>query len=278
MKTLSLSDVEHYRAAGYHFPGRALASDEAAAVRRQVEAHEAVHGPIKCVKPHLLFTWLDKVVRRPCLLDMVEDLIGPNIFCWGSSFFIKAARSPHFVTWHQDANYLGLQPNEMVTAWVALTPSNAGNGAMRVIPNTHKQAFQHRESYAKKNLLSRGQEIAVELDDAQAVMMVLQPGECSLHHSLLVHGSDPNPSADRRMGFVVRFIPTHVRQTKASRDSALLVRGEDTFNHFDHERSPEADFTDEVRAYHQSLAERTKQVVFAAASRDPDQSATGRFS
>jgi hypothetical protein len=277
MKRLSTEDVEHYREAGFHCPGRAMAAGEAAAVRGQVEAHEAAHGPIKFVKPHLLFTWLDRVVRNASLLDMVEDLIGPNIFCWGSTFFVKEARSPHFVTWHQDANYLGLQPNELVTAWVALTPSNASNGAMRVIPGTHKRAFDHKETFSEQNLLSRGQEIAVAVDEADAVMMVLQPGECSLHNALLVHGSDPNPSDDRRMGFVVRFIPTHVRQTKATRDSALLVRGVDEFNHFDHERSPAADYTAEVRAYHHALSERTKQVVFDAATRNAAQSATGRW-
>jgi hypothetical protein len=108
-------------------------------------------------------------------------------------------------------------------------------------------------------------------------MMVLQPGECSLPNALLVHGSDSNPSADRRMGFVVRFISTHVRQTKATRDGALLVCGVDEFKHFDHERSPAADYTAEVRAHHHALTERTKQMSFDLATRNAAQSATGRW-
>jgi len=189
MKRLSTEDVEHNRAAGFHCPGLAMAAGEAAAVRGQVEAHEAAHGPIKFGKPHLLFTWLDRVVRKASLLDMVEDLIGPNIFCWGSTFFVKEARSAHFVTWHQDANYLGLQPNELVTAWLALTPSNACNGAMRIIPGTHKRAFDHKETFSEQNLLSRRQEIAVAVDEAERLRA------CKRRSSLPRNSGSPSPMA-----------------------------------------------------------------------------------
>jgi len=93
------------------------------------------------------------------------------------------------------------------------------------------------------------------------VMMVLRPGEFSLHNTLLVHGSDPNPSDDRRIGFVARFIPTHVRQIQAGADTALLVRGVDDYHHFEHEISPDGDYTPGVRAYHAQLAQRRKGVV-----------------
>ena len=130
------------------------------------------------------------------ILDAVEDVIGPDILCWGSSFFIKEPRDPGFVSWHQDSTYWGLDPADIVTAWVALSDSTAANGAMRVIPDTQRlEQIAHRDTFAAENLLTRGQEIVVEVDESKAVMLALQPGEMSLHHVRLIHGSDPNPSA-----------------------------------------------------------------------------------
>ena len=111
---------------------------------------------------------------------------------------------------------------------MAFTDSTAANGAMRVIPASHKlDQVPHRDTFAAANLLSRGQEIMVDVDEREAAMLELAAGEMSLHHVRLIHGSDPNPSDDRRIGFAIRYIPTYVRQVAGSHDSATLVRGED---------------------------------------------------
>ncbi len=68
----------------------------------------------------------------------------------------------------------------------------------------------HRDTFAQDNLLTRGQEIMVEVDESGAVPLVLRPGEMSLHHVRLVHGSPPNPSGDRRIGFAIRYVRTRV--------------------------------------------------------------------
>ena len=162
------------------------------------------------------------------MLDAVEQVIGPNILVWGSSFFIKEPQNPSFVSWHQDSTYWGLEPADIVTAWVALSESIHENGAMRVIPGSHKlDQAPHRDTFAADNLLSRGQEIMVEVDESKAVELRLQPGEMSLHHVRLIHGSEPNPSTKRRIGFAIRYVPTYVRQAAGLRDSATLVRGVD---------------------------------------------------
>src|SRR5688500_8401957 len=104
MKMLSPAAVEHYRTHGYVAPIRVMSPDDATQIRRHLEAHESVHGTLKGPmrhKSHLLFTWLDGLIRHPAILDAVEDIIGPNILVWGSSFFIKEPRDPGFVSWHQ---------------------------------------------------------------------------------------------------------------------------------------------------------------------------------
>jgi non-haem Fe2+, alpha-ketoglutarate-dependent halogenase len=214
MTSLSAEAIRHYHEHGYHSPVRALSAAEAAELRRHLEEYEraggTLSGPLRH-KTHLLFTWLNDLIRRPSILDAVEDIIGPNILCWGTSFFIKEARTPSFVSWHQDSTYWGLEPPDIVTAWVAISESTLENGAMRVIPGTHiGDQVAHRDTFARDNMLSRGQEIAVEVDGSQAVDLVLQPGEMSLHHVRLIHGSEPNPSARRRIGFAIRYLPTHV--------------------------------------------------------------------
>jgi ectoine hydroxylase-related dioxygenase (phytanoyl-CoA dioxygenase family) len=98
--------------------------------------------------------------------------------------------------------------------------------------------------------LTRGQEIAVEVDESKAVMLSLQPGEMSVHHVRLIHGSDPNPSDKRRIGFAIRYLPTHVRQVVGTKDSATLVRGVDKFGNFEPEYAPDRDLSDAAVAFH----------------------------
>ena len=198
------------------------------------------------------FTWLDDLIRDPRILDAVEDLLGPDL-CWSSSFFIKEARDPAFVSWHQDSTYWGLSEPDVVTAWVALSESSIESGAMRMVPGTHTEQVAHRNTFAPDNLLSRGQEIMVEVDEARAVDVVLHPGEMSLHHVRMFHGSPPNRSADRRIGYAIRYIPTHVRQIAGAGDTATLVRGVDAYHHFLPEEPPAADLDPAARARHAAI-------------------------
>lgn len=265
-KLLSQAAVEAYRRDGYYSPIRVLSADDARSYRRALEAHEAQTGqPLQGNwrhKSHLLFTWVDELVHDPRIVDAVEDVIGPNILCWTTNFFIKEAANPGFVSWHQDSTYWGLDPDDVVTAWVAFTDVTPENGYMQFIPGSHKiDQLPHLDTFHKDNLLSRGQEIAVEVDKSKAVGIPLQAGEMSLHHIKLVHGSDPNRSGDRRIGLAIRYIPTYVRQTKV-RDSATLVRGVDTFGEFDLEPRPKGDLDAAALAAHADAVGRQVKALY----------------
>jgi hypothetical protein len=270
---LTEAQIRHYHEQGYLFPLRALTPEAAANYRRRLESFEAQGEDARQGlrhKPHLLFTFLDELVRHPGVLDAVEGVIGPNILCWASSFFTKEPHSANFISWHQDLTYWGLDPAEIVTAWIALSPSTVASGAMRVIPGTHTQeVVAHKDTFAEQNLLSRGQEIAVEVDESQAVDVVLQPGEMSLHHVKLFHGSNPNTSDDRRIGFAVRYLPTHVRQVVGEKDSALLVRGVDSYGYFEHETPPVADLDPAAIAQHKMIADRQLAILYRGTDRGP---------
>jgi len=265
-KALTEDQLAAYQRDGYLAPVPVMSEAAAKALRSTLETIEAgMGGPLRGDirhKAHLLFPFLADLIRHPAILDAIEDVLGPNLLCWNTNFFIKEAETPSFVSWHQDSTYWGLSAPDVCTAWVALTPSNLANGAMAVIPATHtRDQIPHRDTFDRHNLLTRGQEIAVEVDEGEAVPLVLKPGEMSLHHVRLVHGSPPNPSGDRRIGFAIRYIPTSLHQLEGS-DSATLVRGEDRFGHFELEPRPERDMQDDMLELHRRLTGRAAQILY----------------
>ena len=266
LKTLSEQQVKQYKQQGYLSKIKVLSAEQTHEIRQKLEAFEAQQGkPLNGSqrhKTHLLFTWLNELVRNSKILDAIEDLYGENILCWTTNFFIKEANDPGFVSWHQDSTYWGLSSPDVITAWIALSPSNHTNGAMAIIPGTHMlEQLPHRDSFAKNNLLTRGQEIAMAVNEAEAVTLELEPGEMSLHHVRIIHGSPPNPSADRRIGFAIRYIPTFVKQIEGD-DSATLVRGTDAYKTFTHEPRPTKDLDPEFVALHHSITEKSAKILY----------------
>lgn len=265
-KVLTPAEIARYDATGYHFPVDVLSPAEVGACRRQLEDYERRSGgPIQGGmrhRSHVLFPWINDLIRHPRILDAVEDVFGPNILCWNTSFFIKEARDPGFVSWHQDATYWGLSSPDVMTVWLALSPADKVSGCMKFIPGTHKTQVEHADTFHADNLLSRGQEIAVEVDEAEAVYAALKPGQASLHHVLLFHGSAPNRSDDRRIGLAIRYIPTHVKQAVGMRDWASLVRGVDTYKHFEPEPRPKSDLDPDALAFHRMVTDEQVKVLY----------------
>jgi len=194
---LSKDQVTAYRERGYHFPIEALSASEVAGFRRKLEDYEAESGgPIKAEmrhRSHVLFTWIDQMIRHPKILDAMEDLLGPNILCWNTSFFIKEAHDPGFVSWHQDATYWGLSSSDVATAWIAMSPANKVSGCMKFIAGTHQQQVQHEDTFDQNNLLTRGQEIAVDVDEAKGGLCGIEarPGFVSSRAAVPRVGAEP---------------------------------------------------------------------------------------
>lgn len=272
-KCLSEEAVAQYQSEGYYFPVPLLSAAEVGEIRCQLEAFEAEQGhPLEGGQrshAHLLFPWLDDLVRHPRILDAVEDLIGPDILCWGSIFWTKEAHSASFVSWHQDITYWGLTDGDVVNIWVALSPANEESGCMSVLPGSHlKPPLPHDDRYHQDNMLTRGQEIAVEVDPSKTVPMALQPGEMSLHDVRLAHGSGPNHSDDRRIGFSIQYTPTCARQSKVDVDYATLVRGEDRYGHFSLTPRPRQAMDAEAVATHELASAATREILYQGAEQN----------
>ncbi len=217
-KVLSQQQVEQYREQGFIAPIHVISEDEAAEYEQRLRSAEAKYPDELNAEnrnnPHLAFKFLDELAHHPVILDAVEDLIGRDFALWGSVLFIKEPQTSHFVSWHQDATYMGITPHNYVTSWVALTASNRETGCMSMIPGSHQNSIQpHQETFHQDNILTRGQEIQ-NIDESTAVDLILKPGQMSLHHAKVIHGSQPNRSQQRRIGFAMQaYMPAGARQT-----------------------------------------------------------------
>lgn len=270
MQSLTPEQVRKYQEDGYLSPLDGIPQAEAEALFRYVQEFERSVPPAEAKKglgskSHLLHPPLYDLLFTPKILDAVESILGPNLLVWGSGFFYKKPRDGGFVSWHQDSTYWGLEPFDIVTAWVAMTPLRRENGCMRVIPGTHGAGqLPHADTFSKQNLLSRGQEIQVQVDETEARDIVLEPGQFSLHHVGIVHGSDANDSDLPRYGFTIRYIPTYVKQT-TGRTSAVLVRGSDVYGYYDAEPRPERYGPEAIRAHEAAMA-RVEGILYTGAA------------
>jgi non-haem Fe2+, alpha-ketoglutarate-dependent halogenase len=201
-------------------------------------------------KTYLLLPSLDGVVRDPRLTGLVADILGPDLLALSADVFVKPPRSSRRITWHQDVNYWDLEPFDMLTAWVALTPATPENGGMRYGRGGHRGRLEHVEHPDEDNILSRGQELAVEVAREDVVDVTLRPGEVSFHHALAPHASGPNTTVEHRIGFAIRYASASVAQRGGPTISARLARGTDRHGSFPLEEGPEAPLSPGARAAH----------------------------
>ena len=236
---------------GFVFPYDVTTEEIAAELLTDLEAAEAELAnreqdlALLHSYPDRLLPSFDKLVRHPRLIAAAEQILGPDLMVWSCGLFIKDANSSSYVSWHQDLTYWGLNDADEITAWFALSHSNTDSGCMRFLPGSHKrQLVPHVDSFAEGNLLSRGQEIAVEFDDSEAVDVVLKAGEVSLHHGHLFHASGPNRTQARRIGAAIRYIKPSMRQTSGDKSLVALVNGSDGYGNFTIAQPPQGRLLD----------------------------------
>ena len=234
MTYLSSNQLKQYNDEGYIAPINILSTEEATEAKKEIELIEK-KIPNEIDKKgrynvHLISPKLDAIVHNSKILDTVESIIGKNILVCGTTLFIKNPKEEGFVSYHQDAKYIGLEPHNWVTAWVAITDSYEENGCMRMWPKSHLKIRDHNEKFNEGNLLTRGQTVE-EVPVSELKPVELKAGQMSLHHPRIVHGSGINNSNDRRIGFVIQsYIGTNVKQT-LGKNSVQVARGTDHYNY-----------------------------------------------
>lgn len=272
-KKLTDAQIEAFHRDGFVSPIDVFSEEEALRLRNALESAErkwpeAFQGAARN-NAHLNITCLDEIAHNSNLVDAIEDLIGLNILNYGTVIFIKEPKDPGFVSWHQDARYMGLEPHVGVTAWVALSTADDESGCMQMIPGSQHEIRDHNDTYGEQNILTRGQEVP-DVDESKAVSTPLRPGQMSIHSAQVIHSSQPNRSNDRRIGFVIQsYIPPHVRQT-VMETGAQLVRGTDTEGNFKPLSRPKTDMHPEDLAAKEWVNEVWAEILYQGATRRRD--------
>ena len=266
--------AEQFHEDGYVFPIRALSTGKAEDYRDRFNAFDRseraksfsdLHNEIYLFKPYLLLKWVDDLVHEPSVLDIAQSVLGPDLLCWSAGIFQKPPHTANYVSWHQDAVYYGLTPAEnVVRVWVALSSATLANGTMQYARGAHKLGLRpHLPLEQTENLLSLGEVVDIDVDDYEKSTVLLKPGEASLHHLHMPHRSGPNGTDEHRINLVVTYISPDVRPDSEI-DSALLVRGEDNFGHFNLEKRLDIEFSDGALEAHTNAMNIRRQ-VFATA-------------
>ena len=243
-----------FRRDGFLSPVRIMDDREANAHRRGMEQAEGKFGKLHYVsKIHTVFSPAAKLATDPRVLDLVEQLLGPDILLFDVTYIVKEPHTEAFVSWHQDLTYWGFSGDEQVSMWLALSLAKEESGCMRMVPGSHAAGHMHHEDTVNQdNVLHRGQTVA-GVDEARAISCPLSPGEASFHHGWTLHSSMPNRSDDRRIGFNVQYLAPSMRQLVNPHETALLVRGEDRFGHFAPDVLATKDFEPAALARHAEL-------------------------
>jgi len=234
MASIDLQSLKNsYEQNGFVSGIRIVNTQEAAEHRQAMEWAESEIGPLHYrTKVHTILRSPLQLATLPGVLDIVEQLIGPDILLYNVTYIVKEGGSSSHVSWHQDLTYWGLSHDDQVSMWLALSAATETSGCMRMIPGSHVQGhLTHELTNDEANVLFQGQTVQ-GVEESEAELCPLESGEASFHHGWTLHASLPNKSQDRRIGINVQYFAAHVRQTKHNHDSAMLVRGEDRYNHF----------------------------------------------
>jgi len=271
---LPSTQAQRYWDQGFLFPVQAVTPEQAAAWRAELEGIERDWRDAglpqaltlyKRVFSHIVMPLAHRIGMEPGILDVVEGILGPDILIYGVEFFIKEARSPQIVSMHQDLTYWGLGAIDgMVTVWLALSPATPASGCMDFVRGSHRNPIlPHEDTFDDNNLLSRGQEVRVDVAPEDRVPIELMPGQISLHHGLTIHGSGPNGSDDRRIAAVIRYARPDIAQQTGHEDFAMMARGVDREGHFTHIAPPVRNFEPAALALHEQVRNAKAKILLA---------------
>ncbi len=240
-KILSHEEISHYRQHGYVIPGYRLPSQLLEPLRAAVDALLATYTDVAqedLANPHMLppvegptLNPFMQAARHPQILDMLEQLLGPDLILWITRVLCKPPGKGREVPWHQDGEYWPMRPLATCSVWIAIDPVSTGNGCMRFIPGSHKQQALYRHHVTdRKNLVLNLELDSDQFDESNAVNVELEPGQMSLHDVRMIHGSAANTSGERRAALIMRYMPgaSHYDRSLATRR-----RDDSPFNIFD---------------------------------------------
>ena len=270
-KRLTGAQQAAYHRDGFVAPIDIFSAEEMAGIRAELEAAEAAHGDQLSAagrnNAHYVLPVLDRIAHDPRILDAVEDVIGPDILVAGTTLFVKEPATEGFISWHQDARYIGLEPHDWVTAWLAISDVTEENGCMRMVPGTHNAPLvAHVDTYGEDNMLTRGQTVP-DVDEDASVPVPLKAGQLSLHHPRIVHGSGANRSGARRVGFAIQSYISPAVEQVIGRIWVQTARGTDYGGHHTEAKRPTSVMAADDIAFRDRTNDELSKIFYADAAK-----------
>lgn len=239
---LSPEQVLQYQNEGYTLPdGPVFEQEKFNRLGRLFEEHltqwPADERPESMDTPHFGDARLNEWTLAPEVIDLVEPLLGPDIYLFSTHFICKPSGDGRRVPWHEDSAYWRklVQPMNIATVWLAIDPSTEENGCMHVIPGSHKAGkagFSDYEAVSKSENVFEAEIIPKHRRDELAVPCILEANHCSIHDARTQHASKANRSQQRRCGYTIRFMSADCRIAPEMVDHQLIyqARGKNLLN------------------------------------------------
>ena len=272
-KVLTQAQIDSFHEDGFLFPVRVFSETEAGAARERFEqfcVRFPEHAAKLDVKANIICPWVTELCRTPRILDVIEDLIGPNILCTSSNFRFKHPDGRTHAGWHQDGKYIQMEPN-LTLMVVALTDFTEQSGCVQFIPGSHRWGYlEHSQTDPDPDsILDRQQKIVAPFDESLAVPAILEPGEMSLHQPGMIHGSQPNRADFTRVAWIADYIPTRARVLSGQKAGAMLMRGTDSYGHFEAESTPDAEASPAAIAAWQCSVDMSAATIYTGSGMAP---------
>ena len=262
--------LETWNRDGVVYPIEVFSEDEIDHYRSVLE-YEVDHNHIlenehRC-KSLVLFPWMDVIVHNEIILDAVQEVLGPNFFCWDTQCWLKEPGDKRYVSWHQDATHWNFDKKNGVIVWLAFDDVDSSMGPVEYKLGSHKHGqIEHTDLPTEFNILRRGQTLTGNYTDHGSSTMTIKKGHAGMHHPYVVHGSGPNEGTRRRIGYSLQYISTDNKPIVTEcPEYATLVRGMDEFNYINHSPRPSGNMTTDLVNW--EIAHRTQRTNYLKVNR-----------
>lgn len=252
-KTLNQDQINRYNTMGYLTGINIFSNQEAIMIRGYFDllmqqSYSKGYNSYQINGWHQHLRGLYHLVSDSRIADIMSDLLGPNIICWGTHFFCKEPGSIEKVAWHQDISYWPMSESKTITVWLAIDDVNEENAAMKVIPRSHLhgQIKFNTSNESEFNVLNQTVPNPEDYGD-DPVSINLQAGQIELHSDLLLHGSEANTSNKRRCGLTMRFLPPEVIAYNGWGSKSIITKGNDPYGHWKETTIPEGEFIPDLK-------------------------------
>jgi ectoine hydroxylase-related dioxygenase (phytanoyl-CoA dioxygenase family) len=157
---------------------------------------------------------LDRVRLDSCIAGLLEPMLGRDLKQIINQVHWKAPGSLGEFAWHQDSRsrrpasaYRNLADSYVQTG-LAIDPHGPNSGGMRFIPRSHARGDLGMDCSRKAlgTAMTGSTLDAVGLSEADAVDLVLDPGDLALWSPYLVHGSGANRSNHKRRFYINGYV------------------------------------------------------------------------